>query len=54
LAFRKLVDVDYPYATDPAEDLLVEQVSGQLTWQVDNTSQVVLTREGVGNRPEQL
>jgi hypothetical protein len=46
----KLVDVDYPYATDPAEDLLVEQISGQLTWQVDNTAQILLTRESISNR----
>src|SRR5262249_43327548 len=28
----KLGDVQYPYAADPAEDLLVEQICMQLTW----------------------
>jgi len=46
----KLGHTEYPYTTDPAEDLLVEQISAQLTWQIDNTSQVSLTREGISNR----
>jgi hypothetical protein len=39
--------VEYPYATDPAEDLLVEQVSTQRTSQ--EQSQPVVTRERISN-----
>jgi hypothetical protein len=39
--------VAYPYANDPAEDLLVEEASKQLMW-VDN-SQSYITRERISN-----
>jgi hypothetical protein len=46
----KLGGVEYPYGTDPAEDLLVEQICLQLPWQVDNVSQLSLTREAISDR----
>jgi hypothetical protein len=38
---------EYPYATDPAADALVEEMSRQLQW-VDN-SQILITREHISN-----
>jgi hypothetical protein len=43
-----LRDVAYPYATDPAEDILVEQICGQLK-QIANSSPMYLTRERISN-----
>jgi hypothetical protein len=49
----KLVGVEYPYAADSAEDLLMEQVTQQLTQQkprVDRAqTYVALTRERISN-----
>jgi hypothetical protein len=39
--------VEYPYATDPAEDLLVEEISRQLRW--GDNSQTYITRERISN-----
>jgi hypothetical protein len=41
---------DYPYGTDPAEDTLVEQIAGQLTWRTDvSQAYPALTRERISN-----
>jgi hypothetical protein len=46
----KLADVEYPYAVDPAEDLLIEQISGELTWRTDvSQTYPALTRERISN-----
>jgi hypothetical protein len=42
--------VEYPYATDPAEDLLIEQIAGQLPTQADpSQSYVTPTRERISS-----
>jgi hypothetical protein len=45
----KLAGVEYPYATDPAEDVLVEQISGELKWAVNNVPSYSITRERISN-----
>jgi len=39
---------DYPYDTDPAEDLLMAQIAGQLTWRTDSVH-LTLTQERISN-----
>jgi hypothetical protein len=43
-----LRDLEYPYATDPDEDILVEQICGQLG-QIANSPAMYLTRERISN-----
>ncbi len=47
LGVVKNVDVEYPYATDPAEDLLIEEISKQSA--CVNKSQACITRERISN-----
>jgi hypothetical protein len=45
-----LKDIEYPYAADLGEDLLVEQISEQLRWRTaDTQAYAPLTRERVGS-----
>jgi hypothetical protein len=42
--------VEYPYAIDPARDLLVEQIALQLPWRTDSSQyNVTLTRDRISN-----
>jgi hypothetical protein len=46
----KLAGAEYPYAADPAEDLLIEQITQQLTGRTDSSPVYVkLTRERFSN-----
>jgi hypothetical protein len=46
----KLAGAEYPYAADPAEDLLIEQIAQQLTWPTDSSQAYgKLTRERISN-----
>jgi hypothetical protein len=43
-------NVNYPYAIDPARDLLVEQIAIQLPWRTDSSqASVRLTRDRISN-----
>jgi hypothetical protein len=44
----KISGDDYPYDTDFVEDLLVEQIAGQLTWRTDSVY-LMPTRERISN-----
>jgi hypothetical protein len=44
----KISQSDYPYDTDFVEDLLVEQIAGQLTWRTDSVY-LMPTRERISN-----
>jgi hypothetical protein len=49
-AVPKLAGAEYPYAADAAEDLLIEQITQQLTWPTDSSpAYVKLTRERISN-----
>jgi hypothetical protein len=46
----KLAGVEYPYAADSAEDLLIEQITQQLTWRTDGSqANAQLRRERISN-----